>query len=220
MTNSSLRTNRTKAATVAVGWLAGIPLRASRRLGRVFAVGVLSLALALSISENADAVGTPRSARRDAEADSLALAFAQHRQLVAAFDGFGVAADRTGPVVAAVEREARRFGIDPLLVAAVIAMENPDLNPSSVSSAGAVGIMQVMPQWGRSFRERCGGGDLTDVGTNVCFGVNVLQSHIDDAQGSVPRGLLAYVGCVKDVACRRYPEAVIRRWRDASNIAD
>ena len=139
--------------------------------------------------------------------------------MLAAFAEFGVSEARTAPVAAAVERQAARFGVDPLLVVAVISIENPDLNPTSVSSAGARGIMQVMPQWVRSFRERCG-QDLTNVDTNICYGVNVLQLHIDDARGSVQRGLLAYVGCVKDVACRSYPEAVMRRWRDAAAIAD
>jgi len=207
-------------ATAASGWFAGATHPARQRLWRLLVVGVLSSALALAVSEEADAVVRPRTARSDAEADSLSAAFTRHRQLVAAFATFGVDEARTAPVVTAVDRYARRFGIDPLLVAAVIAMENPDLNPQSVSPAGATGIMQVMPQWIRSFRSRCGGDDLTNVDTNVCFGVNVLQLHIDDAMGSVQQGLLGYVGCVNDTACRRYPDRVMRRWRGAATVVD
>lgn len=209
-----------QASTAAIGWLAGVSPGARSRLWRGTVVVLLGSAFALSVREDAVAVVRPRTVKGDAEADSLAARFAQHRQLLAAFARFGVSEKRTAPVIAAVEREARRFGIDPLLVAAVIAHENPDLNPSSVSSAGALGIMQVMPQWMPSFRARCGGDDLTNVDINICYGVNVLQVHIDDARGSVPRGLLAYVGCVTDIPCRRYPDSVMRRWRDNGVVSD
>jgi hypothetical protein len=73
----------------------------------------------------------------------------------------------------------------------------------------------VMPQWGPSFRAACG-EDLLAIETNVCFGVRILQSHIDDAHGSLAAGLLGYVGCVKNLACRQYPELVLRRWHALS----
>ena len=136
----------------------------------------------------------------------------RYHQVTATLDGFGVDTIHSFPVLAAVERQAARLAIDPLLVLAVISTEDPDLDPAAVSSAGALGIMQVMPHWWRSFRSYCG-DDLLAVETNICFGIKVLQSHLEDAHGSVERALLSYVGCVRDVACRRYPELVIKRWR-------
>jgi soluble lytic murein transglycosylase-like protein len=138
----------------------------------------------------------------------------RYREVAIALKGFGIANARVGPVALAIEREAVRTGIDPLLIAAVISAENPELKPRAKSPAGALGIMQVMPLWLPSFRKICG-DDLRRIDTNVCFGVRVLKTHITEANGSVEQGLLAYVGCVRDVACRDYPRRVIKRWRGA-----
>jgi len=135
----------------------------------------------------------------------------RHQQIALALGSLGADALLTAPVVAAVERQAKRLAIDPLLVVAVIAHENPDLDPTAVSPAGATGIMQVMPHWRASFSASCG-DDLLTVETNICFGIRVLQSHLEDAHGSLERALLSYVGCIKDVACRSYPERVLSRW--------
>ena len=123
---------------------------------------------------------------------------------------FHMATSITAPVIEAVDRQAASVGVDPLLVVAIITYENPELAADAVSSAGAQGIMQVMPRWRTSFRSVCG-DDLTVVETNVCFGVRILKLHIDDAHGSVERGLLSYVGCVRRPGCRRYPELVLGR---------
>jgi soluble lytic murein transglycosylase-like protein len=139
----------------------------------------------------------------------------RRRQVAEALETLGMEATLTVPVVAAVERQAARIGMDPLLVVAVITFENPVLDPAATSPVGARGIMQVMPQWGPSFRAACG-EDLLAIETNVCFGVRILQSHIDDAHGSLAAGLLGYVGCVKNLACRQYPELVLRRWHALS----
>ncbi|HVT39792.1 MAG TPA: transglycosylase SLT domain-containing protein [Gemmatimonadaceae bacterium] len=141
----------------------------------------------------------------------------QHQRIALALGSLGADAALTAPVLVAIERQAARFSIDPLLVVAVIAHENPDLNPAAVSSAGATGIMQVMPQWLASFSATCG-NDLLAVETNICFGIRVLQSHLEDAHGSLERALLSYVGCIRDFACRSYPGRVLNRWR--SLLAD
>src|SRR5207248_7844277 len=58
-------------------------------------------------------------------------------------------ADGRRRVEAAIVRESRRNGLDPLLVAAVIQVESR-FDPFAVSDAGACGLMQLMPptaQW-------------------------------------------------------------------------
>lgn len=134
----------------------------------------------------------------------------QYQRVTQALSMFNLAPTMTAPVIDAVVRQAASVDLDPLLIVAVIAYENPELATGAVSAAGARGIMQVMPRWTASFSSVCG-DDLSVVETNVCFGVRILKLHIDDAHGSVERGLLAYVGCVRQPGCRRYPGLVLKR---------
>jgi soluble lytic murein transglycosylase len=54
-----------------------------------------------------------------------------------------------------IEREARRNGLDPFMVAGLIRQESM-FNPIAVSPAGAIGLMQVMPGTGRDLARRAG----------------------------------------------------------------
>jgi soluble lytic murein transglycosylase len=54
-----------------------------------------------------------------------------------------------------VEREARRHGLDPFMVAGLIRQESM-FNPNAVSPAGAIGLMQVMPATGQMLARRAG----------------------------------------------------------------
>jgi soluble lytic murein transglycosylase len=59
------------------------------------------------------------------------------------------------PHRALIEREARRHGLDPFMVAGLIRQESM-FNPVAVSPAGAIGLMQIMPATGRSLARRVG----------------------------------------------------------------
>jgi soluble lytic murein transglycosylase-like protein len=206
----------------------------SARRTRSLAFGLVGFAVTVSSGGEAmDNVRSAIDAMRSPAVEAVAIATMvpsapalhalirrawRHRQIAQALGTLEADAALTGSAAAAVERESERTGVDPLLVVAVIAYENPELDPGAVSPAGALGIMQVMPRWKASFRNDCG-DDLLSVDTNICFGVRILQLHIDDAGGSMERGLLAYVGCVKDLACRRYPELVLRRRVALSELA-
>lgn len=50
-----------------------------------------------------------------------------------------------------ITRQARRHGLDPRLVASLVWHES-NFNPREVSSAGALGLCQVMPLWFRHYR--------------------------------------------------------------------
>lgn len=87
---------------------------------------------------------------------------------------------------ALVERAAREAGVDPALAMAVVVHESGG-NPHAVSPAGAMGLMQLMPQTAREL----GVSDPFDPEQNVRAGVRSLREKIDEF-GSVPLALAAY----------------------------
>jgi soluble lytic murein transglycosylase-like protein len=140
-------------------------------------------------------------------ADSAVLADSVHlvtRWLMAN----GAAETRARVVAKHVLEFARRRALDPLLVVGVIGVENAELKPRARSSAGARGVMQVMPSWKKDIRD-CG-NDMHDVRANICFGTAVLRIALD-ASKSVREALLRYNGCVKAPGCRIYATAVLGR---------
>ena len=120
----------------------------------------------------------------------------------------GAAETRARVVAKHVLEFARRRALDPLLVVGVIGVENAELKPRARSSAGARGVMQVMPSWKKDIRD-CG-SDMHDVRANICFGTAVLRIALD-ASKSVREALLRYNGCVKAPGCRIYATAVLGR---------
>ena len=100
------------------------------------------------------------------------------------------------------------FGVDPYVIIAVIAIE-PSFNPLAESSAGAIGLMQVMPLIHRKKFEKYGGFDKSlDVKVNVYVGTEILKNFYF-RYGNYQRALLAYVG-VSQNSNSRYPKKVLR----------
>ena len=100
------------------------------------------------------------------------------------------------------------FGVDPYVVIAVIAIES-SFNPLAESSAGALGLMQVMPLVHRKKFEKYGGFDKSlDVKVNVYVGTEILKNFYL-RYGNYQRALLAYVG-VSQNSNSSYPKKVLR----------
>ncbi len=105
--------------------------------------------------------------------------------------------------------ETHRPGEDrlpPGLVMALIDVES-DFDRWAVSSAGAVGLMQVMPFW----PERLGMRrfELVHVGPNVRMGCAILRFYLRAAHHDYARALADYHG---SIGRRDYPDAVLERW--------
>ena len=83
------------------------------------------------------------------------------------------------PYARVVDEAAARYGVDPLLVHAVIAVESRH-RPDAVSSAGAQGLMQLMPRTARML----GVVDPFDPRANVEGGVAYLR-RLGDEFGTV-----------------------------------
>ncbi|MDX1645761.1 MAG: lytic transglycosylase domain-containing protein [Longimicrobiales bacterium] len=111
----------------------------------------------------------------------------------------------------ALVRQGRVNGVDPRLLAAVLLVENPWLDPKARSPVGAVGLMQVMPfhagQWG------CAGDDLEHPETNICHGAKILAFQLRRTR-DLHTALLRYNGCVHGTNtsdCHQYPSWVYLR---------
>ena len=84
-----------------------------------------------------------------------------------------------------IRQAAARYGVDADLVHAVVQAES-DYDPDCQSSAGAIGLMQLMPQTARGL-----GVDPRDPKQNVDAGVRYLRGQLDRF-GEVDLALAAY----------------------------
>jgi soluble lytic murein transglycosylase-like protein len=100
------------------------------------------------------------------------------------------------------------------LVLAVLDVESR-FDRWAVSSAGAVGLMQVMPFWPEQLGMRR--YELTFTAANVRMGCAILRYYLQSEQRDVRRALERYNG---SVGHRDYPDRVIVRWTTYWNGAD
>jgi hypothetical protein len=113
-------------------------------------------------------------------------------------------------IARAIVREAGRLRVAPSLLAGVLLTENPRLDTTTVSSQGAIGLMQVMHFHAGEFD--CDSDDLREVDANICHGAGVFGRYLERT-GDLRRALLRYNGCVTSANtpnCHRYPGKVIR----------
>lgn len=106
-----------------------------------------------------------------------------------------------------VHYEARRAGLPPELVLAVIEVES-NFNPYAISSVGARGLMQVMPFWLKRIGKP--GDSLFRVRTNLRYGCTILKYYLDKENGNLFHALARYNGSRGE---RWYPARVDRAWR-------
>ena len=106
--------------------------------------------------------------------------------------------DERRRVEAAIVREARRNGLDPLLVAAVIQVESR-FDPFAVSGVGACGLMQLMPptaQWlldkDHDANDKLRPAHLFNPVLNIELGTTYLAQLMDRFDGDLPQALIAY----------------------------
>ena len=109
-----------------------------------------------------------------------------------------------------VHCEARRLQLPPGLVMAVIDVESR-FDRWAVSSAGAVGLMQVMPFWPRQLGMT--NQELVRIPQNLRMGCTILKFYLDRERGDYTRALARYNG---SVGRRNYADLVLerlaRRW--------
>jgi soluble lytic murein transglycosylase-like protein len=114
-------------------------------------------------------------------------------------------------ILDAVHCEARRVGIPPELVLAVMDVESR-FDRFAVSSAGAIGLMQVMPFWPRELGMT--NDQLVRIADNVRMGTTILGYYLRKERGNYQRALQRYNG---SLGRPTYSDAVldrfVSRWR-------
>jgi soluble lytic murein transglycosylase-like protein len=90
-----------------------------------------------------------------------------------------------------VHQEAMRAELPPELVLAVIDIESA-FDRYAISSAGARGLMQVMPFWLNELDQP--DGNLFDIQTNLRFGCTILRYYLDMEGGELTPALARYNG--------------------------
>lgn len=86
-----------------------------------------------------------------------------------------------------IRRYSRQHQLHPALIRAVIKAES-DFDPLAVSRAGAIGLMQLMPQTA----VRLDVQDLYDPEDNIGGGTKYLRQLLDRFRGNLPLALAAY----------------------------
>ncbi len=104
--------------------------------------------------------------------------------------------DERHRVEAAIVREARRNGLDPLMVAAVIYVESR-FDPFAVSGVGACGLMQLMPptaQWlmPKDSENKLRPAHLFNPVLNIELGTAYLSQLLRRFDGDISTALIAY----------------------------
>ena len=97
-----------------------------------------------------------------------------------------------------VEAASKKYGVDKYLIYGIMKTES-DFDPNALSSAGAIGLMQITPdtfEWIQTYYadEECENytvDDLYNIGINIDYGANIL-SVLLDMYGNEDTAVCAY----------------------------
>jgi len=93
----------------------------------------------------------------------------------------------TSEIAKMVQVAAQKYGVDPKLALAVAKTES-NMTADAVSSAGAVGVMQLMPETARAMGVR----NIYDPRENIDGGVKYLKQMLTTFNGDIEKSVAAY----------------------------
>jgi soluble lytic murein transglycosylase-like protein len=173
-------------------------VRMARRLWRLSHAGLLVAGMAALFYFAGGGFERPVAATDVVPEDE---ARALSREMMQASDWlsrrYKVSAVAIEPALRAAEDSGRRFGVDPMLLVAMMAVES-SFNPFAESPVGAQGLMQVIPRYHMDKIGRDAGKDaLFDPERNVRVGAQVLHEGLR-RYGSLQTALQYYGGALDD----------------------
>ncbi|MBL8448693.1 MAG: transglycosylase SLT domain-containing protein [Dechloromonas sp.] len=169
--------------------------------------GIVDGARALLPEAIAGSFGRPAEEPSDADRPAEALTPRMRSALDYVSRRYRVSTEALEPIFVTAQATGRDLRLDPLLIIAVIGVES-GFNPLSQSTAGAQGLMQVMPRYHKDkLPEDAGNLPFLDPLTNVQVGARVLKDSIQ-RYGGVTEGLQQFGGALSDPD-RRYSGKVL-----------
>jgi len=102
-----------------------------------------------------------------------------------------IPADERFKILRLVHQQATQFKLDPMLVLALINVES-NFDQFAISSAGALGLMQVMPFWKLSIGHP--DDNLNDIDTNLRYGCAILSLYMKKDKLDTTLALARYNG--------------------------
>lgn len=120
------------------------------------------------------------------------------------------------PYLERIRQEANRVGVRPNMFLGLIIYES-GCNTNAVSSAGAVGLGQVMPD--TAIRGRPSATALREPNFNLKWSADILRGALNLYKGNEAMGLARYNGSAGSAAGQRYAnmvytmEAKVKSWR-------
>lgn len=111
---------------------------------------------------------------------------------------YGVSAEVVQELVRTAFTAGKRYGVDPLLVVAIMAVES-SYNPIAESYAGAKGLMQIIPKYHLEKFEEFGGAHAAfDPRVNIMVGARILREYLMMHSGDLLNALQTYAGAMAD----------------------
>lgn len=111
---------------------------------------------------------------------------------------YGVSTEVVQELVRTAFAAGKRYGVDPLLVVAIMAVES-GYNPIAESFAGAKGLMQIIPKYHlEKFAEFGGEHAVFDPRVNILVGARIVREYLLMHSGDLLAALQTYAGANAD----------------------